>query len=378
MKKKKILVIYARYGSGHKAIGDYVAKYIEENNKNVEVKVLDITDYGNFLGKISVKIMDWVSKKRPERLFDFCYELMDHKVSSLGHNQFAKRSYDNETMRNEICNFNPDVTISSHFYCSSLITYYNDIKLIKSKLYTIITDYSTHEWWTKNHKKETGFIVGNEMVKEKIIKRGVDGRKIHAFGLPLNINQINKLDDDDKILNRYKLKHNKKIYMVFGGGTAGSLYYFDYFKTLAKLNLDAEIVFISGKNNRLKLKCDEYIKRKKIRNIKVLGFSTDVLNIMKVSDLVISKPGGATVTECLEMKVPMILVPGIGGQEKYNAKFMAKKKYGIKVRGLWSFRRCLKKLEDNPTIITRMKERLLKLDNNKSVEKISELIEKQK
>lgn len=374
--KKKVLVMYARYGSGHKAIADYVANYLKENNNKVVVKILDITDYGNKIGKIGLKLFDWVATKRKEFIFNLCYELMDHKISSLGHNSLSKKSYDNKELRKEICDFNPDIVISSHFYCSNIIHYYNDLKLINSKILTIITDYTTHEWWTKNHKKETGFIVGNEVVKEKLIRRGVNAKKIYSFGLPLNINQIERLDPDEVILNRYKLKGNKKIYLFFGGSTAGSTYYFDYFKTLAKMNLNADIIFISGKNTKLKDKCDKYVKDKKIKNIQVLGFSTDVLNLMKISDAVISKPGGATVTECLEMKRPMVMVPGLGGQEKYNARFMAKKKYGIKVRGLLSFKRCLNKFEKNPNLISKMHERMLKLDNNKSVEKINNLINK--
>lgn len=373
--KKKILVVYARYGSGHKTIAEYVANYIKEHN-NYEVLTLDITDYGNFLGKISIKVMDWVLNKHAEFLFNLGYELMDHKVSTLGHNKFTKKSYDNKELRKIICDFNPDITISSHFYGSNLITYYNDLKLINSKLYTIITDYRTHEFWTKNHKKETGYIVGNEMVKEELVNRGVDAKKVYPFGLPLNINQLNNLDSEKDILKRYKLKGDKKIYLFFGGSTAGSMYYFDYFKTIAKMNIDADILFICGKNEKLRARCEEYVKNKKIKNIQVFGFSTDIFNLMKISDLVISKPGGATVTECLEMKVPMVLVPGIGGQEKYNAKFMSKKKYGIKIRGLYSFRKCIKKLENNPAIIYRMKDRMLKIDNNKSVEKINNLIKK--
>lgn len=375
--KKKLLVIYARYGSGHKTIAEYVANYIKEHN-NFEVMLLDLTNYGNFLGNFSVKIMDFVLKRRTEFLFDFCYELMDHKISSLGHNKFTKKCYDNKELRKIICDFNPDVTISSHFYCSNIITYYNSINLINSKLYTIITDYRTHEWWTKNHKKEDGYIVGNEMVKEELVRRGIDAKKVFPFGLPLNIAQINKLDSEKDILKRYNLAGERKIYLFFGGSTSGSMYYFDYFKTIAKMNLDADILFISGKNVKLKNRCEKYVKDKKIKNIQVFGFSTDVLNLMKISDLVISKPGGATVTECLEMKVPMVLVPGIGGQEKYNARFMKKKKYGIKVRGVYSFKRCLKKLESNPSIINKMHERMLKIDNNKSIEKINELIKKTK
>lgn len=372
--KKKILVMYARYGSGHKAIATYVANYIKEHNDNVELMLLDMTEYANGIGKFSVKIMDFVSKYRPEKIFDTCYEILDHKLSSIGHNKFAQKCYDNDNLRTVISKFNPDVTVSSHFYCSSIIIYYKDLGLINSKLLTIITDYRTHEWWTRNYKKEDGFIVGNELVKKEIISRGIDGKKVYAFGLPLNINEINKLDNKDVILKRYKLKGNRKIYLFFGGSTAGSMYYYDYFKAIAKLNINVDIVFVSGKNTKLKNKCEEYVKEKNIQNIRVLGFTNDVFNLMKISDLVISKPGGATVTECLEMHRPMLLVPGVGGQEKYNAKFIARKKYGIRVKNLWAFKVWIKKFEENPELITKMYNKMKNNKENKSVEKINDLV----
>lgn len=373
--KKKVLVMYARYGSGHKAIGEYVANYLKDNNK-FEVEVLDITEYGNLIGKWSIKLFDWIGTKRKEFLFNFFYELMDHKVASIGYNKLNKISYDNDNLKKKICDFNPDVVISSHFYCSNIIWRYNKLKLINSKILTIITDYWPHEWWTKNHKNETGFIVGNEMVKQELIKRGVDAKKVYPFGLPLNITKINNLDSEEEILKRYGLKGNRDIYLFFGGATAGSMYYYDYFKALAKMNLNVDVIYICGNNDKLKRKCEKYVQEKNIKNIKVYGFSKDILNIMKISDLVISKPGGATVTECLEMKVPMLLVPGLGGQEKYNARFMAKKRFGVKVRGIWAFKRCLKKFQNNPNVIRKMHERMLNLDENKSVVKINDLINK--
>lgn len=374
--KKKILVMYARYGSGHKTIAEYVAKYIEEHNKDIDLLVLDMTNYANGIGKFTVKIMDFVSKYRPEKIFDAFYEIFDHKLSSVGHNTLARKSYDNKNLRKVISDFKPDVTISSHFYCSSIINYYKEQGLINTKLLTIITDYRTHEWWTRNHKKEDGFIVGNQIVKQELITRGVDSKKIHAFGLPLNINQLSKLDEEEIILKRYNISGSRKVYLFFGGSTSGSMYYYDYFKIIAKLNINADIVFVSGKNAKLKSKCEEYVKERKIKNIKVLGFTNDVFNLMKISDLVISKPGGATVTECLEMHKPMLLVPGIGGQEKYNAKFISKKKYGIRVRSIWGFKRWIKDLEENPDTIKKMQQRMKKQVQNTSVEKINDLVMK--
>ena len=375
--KKKVLVIYARYGSGHKSIAEYVANYIKDNNNKVEVSLVDMTDYGNRLGRLGIKAFDFVCKHRSEKLFDICYEIMDHKITTLGNNAFAKKSYDNKKLRDLISNINPDITISTHFFCSNMITYYNKKNITHSKIFTIITDYRSHEFWTKNHKTENGYIVGNDLVKEELIQRGIESKKIYSFGLPLNIGQINNLDENDEIMQRYNLLGNKKVYLFFGGSSKGSMYYYDYFKVLAKLNLNADVIFISGKNTKLQNKCEKYVKQYKIKNIKVLGYSYDVLNLMKISDLVITKPGGVTVTECMEMKVPMLLIPGLGGQEKYNARFIAKKKYGIKVRYLWTFKRWLKKMENNPNLIIKMRERLNRLDNNKAVEKINDLINKE-
>lgn len=370
---KKILILYADYGSGHKSIAEYVTKYLNDHNK-VETKLLNMTDYGNFVGKVGLKLYNWVLIHRHERVFDIAYEIMDHKLTSILNSHISKQSYDNPSLRKVITDFKPDITISTHFFCSNIISYYNKLNLIKSKIYTIITDYHSHELWIKNAQNENGFIVANELVKEELIKKGVNPKKIFPYGLPLNISALEKLEDNQTIYKRYNLTGKKDIYLFFGGSSSGSMYYYDYFKTICNLNLNIDIIFICGKNQKLKEKSDNFIKNNNFKNVLVLGYSTDVLNLMKISKLVITKPGGATLTECLEMKVPMLLVPGVGGQEKYNARFITKRKYGLKVRGCYVFKRILKKIQAKPFIITNMQEKLQELDNNQAVEKINELI----
>ncbi len=373
---KKVLLMYAEYGSGHKSIAEYTAKYIKENNKDAIVEIINLTQYENFIGKVGMKFYSWVMVKRRELVFDIAYELTDSKISRLSRNNISRKSFDNEKLRKAITDFNPDITISTHFFCTNMISYYNKIGLINSKIYTIITDYHTHEIWTKNHKNEDGYIVANDIVKQELIKKGVPAKMIYPYGLPLNIFELQKLDSYNTIYRRYNLSGDRDVYLFFGGSSAGSMYYYSYFKTICKLNLDKDIIFICGRNTKLKDKSDRYVRKNGIDNVKVIGYSTDVLNLMKISKLVITKPGGATVTECLEMKVPMLLVPGVGGQEKYNARYIKKRKYGLKVRGCFSFKVALLKLELNPGIITNMKNKLNLLSKNTSVEKINQLINK--
>lgn len=372
--KKKILILYAEYGSGHKSIAEYISKYVIEHNKNSEVMLLNLTNYANVPGKVGLNVMKFVGKYRPEKIFDFCYKLSDHHVVAKGSKMFGVRSFDNKYVRKVISDFNPDISISTQFYCSNVISYYNKKRIINSKLITVITDYCSHEVWTINHKEEDGFVVGNEIVKKELIKRGVPKKKIYNFGLPLINN--NKVGNKELLKSKYGIKNKKKIILFFGGSSTGSMYYFNYLKKLASIRPDINLIFVSGHNDKLKRKAEDLIVKEHLNNWKILGYTNDVFNLYRICDLVITKPGGATVTECLEFKCPMLLVPGVGGQEKHNARFVEKNKYGVYVKNKYRFKRVIKQLLNNPKLLDTFNNKLNKQDENKSLELINNLIKK--
>jgi processive 1,2-diacylglycerol beta-glucosyltransferase len=55
---------------------------------------------------------------------------------------------------------------------------------------------------------------------------------------------------------------------------------------------------------------------------------------MKLSDVVITKAGGLTTSECLTLKKPIIMINPIPGQEEYNAKFIEKNNFGKQVKNI--------------------------------------------
>ena len=113
---------------------------------------------------------------------------MDHKFTTFRFKKFTKKSFDNNYNRKFIIDFDPDITISTHFFGNNLVSYYNDLNLTHSKILTIITDYKSHQWWIANHKNENGFIVANEIVKNELVNLGVSPNKIFPYGLPVNPN----------------------------------------------------------------------------------------------------------------------------------------------------------------------------------------------
>jgi processive 1,2-diacylglycerol beta-glucosyltransferase len=61
-----------------------------------------------------------------------------------------------------------------------------------------------------------------------------------------------------------------------------------------------------------------------------LGFTTTVERVMTAADLVVTKPGGLSVSECLAKGRPMLLVSPIPGQEERNADYLLEAGAAIK------------------------------------------------
>jgi processive 1,2-diacylglycerol beta-glucosyltransferase len=55
------------------------------------------------------------------------------------------------------------------------------------------------------------------------------------------------------------------------------------------------------------------------------GYVTHVATLMRASDCIVTKPGGLTLAEALECRLPMFLYRPVPGQELNNAKYLQEK-----------------------------------------------------
>ena len=88
---------------------------------------------------------------------------------------------------------------------------------------------------------------------------------------------------------------------------------------LDKLDMDFEIVSVSGNNKKLKTKIDSMETRKKIYSY---GYINNVDVFMDACDCIITKPGGLTTSEALAKQIPMLINNPIPGQEDRNVEFL--------------------------------------------------------
>ena len=91
----------------------------------------------------------------------------------------------------------------------------------------------------------------------------------------------------------------------------------------------------------MKLAFEEVLSDMNVENrVRVLPFTDKVPELMSISSVVITKPGGLTTTEGLVSNLPIIVINPLPGQEEENALFLEKNNVGVWIRK-----------DDNPEVI---------------------------
>ena len=178
-----------------------------------------------------------------------------------------------------------------------------------------------------------------------------------------------------EVTNADKLKDKEYFNMLLMSGSLGLNTIFLVLKQLLKNKNKLRITVVCGKNAHLKKHLTNYCKSHNFDNkkIHILGFTEDISYIMDYCDVIISKPGGLTVTESIVKNIPLIIPFAIPGQEQENIDFLTSEGYSISVKNLNELNDIIDKLIANPEIIKNLKNKLKTLSSSYSLNKIIDI-----
>ena len=372
--KKRILIPYATYGSGHKTIANYIKEYFE-NNGDYECITIDLLNYSiPIVGKFSQKTIEFIMTKLPS-VWSLLYFGLNNKLSTNIEKKFNLKLFKNKQLKKIIKDFNPDITICTHFMGADLISEYNKNNITNSKLVVVVTDYKPHNFWTSAYKYTDALVVSSMKEKMHVLKRGYKYQNVYTSGIPIIYDRKSKTNKQE-IKKKLKIDNNRKTILFFVGGGNGATYNLIYFKELLKNKYDCNIIFVCGKNKKAYKIAKEYVLKYKAKNAKVFNFVTNISDFYSVSDFVITKPGGAQATECLLFEQPMLLVKNNGGQEVENKWFLIKKGCAHAAYNKRSFKKYFERMLYDEQYLEKMRKNIKKLEKRKSMEKLFKIVEK--
>ena len=325
----KIIIFYASYGGGHLNAAKSINEYILENYKNVDIELIDCMKYINkTIEKVTTSAYNEMAKKAP---WAWGKIYADSQKGPLAH--LSSRS--NKIMAIKLLKLlrekNADLIISTHPFGSQMCSYLKRKGKINSKIATIMTDFAPHDQWLVGSDFTDYFFVAHDKMKQYLINKNIPEEKIFSTGIPIST-RFTKKYDKEKLLKEFNLQPGKQTILFFGGGEygLGKSKTFNIFENLIQANENMQVIAISGKNPEMKKEFENIIeKHNKSNCVKLLSYTNKVPELMSISDLVVTKPGGLTTSESLASCLPMVIINPIPGQEKENAEFL--ENHGIAV-----------------------------------------------
>ncbi len=296
---KKILIFYGSYGGGHLSAANSIKKYIDDNYEDTETMLVDCIEYVNkVINKVTTKTYANLAKNARWMWGKIYYSAEDGAFSKL--NKAAQQLFSIK-LNKLLQEYDPDLIISTHPFSSHMCAILKKKKEITCKIATVITDYAPHKQWLQFPLYVDYFFVAHDGMKEDLIRRKIKENQIKVTGIPLS-NKFLLNYNKEKTLAEFGLDKSKKTILFFAGGEQGlgKDKVFEILKILIKDFSNMQIVAISGKNKRIKNNFDALVEQENAKeNVKVLEYTNKVAELMSVSDLVITKPGGLTTTESL-------------------------------------------------------------------------------
>jgi processive 1,2-diacylglycerol beta-glucosyltransferase len=317
--KDKILILSATFGEGHKQVANAISEAVDFSLPDVEPVILDIMHWLHpYLYPVSNYFYKKVIKKFPQ-VYSYLYR-KTRESSPFSDKLNALFSLGMGSMLEILERINPKVVVSTYPFAAGIMSKLKEQGLINVPIVTIITDYTDHSYWI--HPYTDQYVVGSEEVKDRLISLGVERYKIKCTGIPIRQKFI-QTQSREILALQYGLNSNTFTILVMGGGEGFIGKGLSTFHAFESLSTPIQFIIICGRNKKLQKKLEEELRNSK-HKVLLMGFCENVNELMALSDLMISKPGGVTTSEALAMELPLLIYNPLPGQEEDNADYLVK------------------------------------------------------
>jgi processive 1,2-diacylglycerol beta-glucosyltransferase len=349
--KKRVLIISTSAGTGHVRAAEALAKVFREDARVGEVIHKDALSFTNKLFRdFYSKLYETMIRTTPT-LLGWFYRNSDEpwKTDAL---RIRLDRLNTGPLVKFIRDFDPHITVCTHFMPAGIISHLIRKEELDAHLSIVVTDFDFHAMWLCRmfHR----YFVAMDETKAHMEALGLPGDRITISGIPIDPVFSTRIDRHEARLN-YRLDPHKPTLLVSAGalGVGPTEFIVGQMKHLRH---DVQTVVVCGKSDDLKGRVEEIVHGDDA-HFRVLGYSDRMFELMKMSDLLIGKPGGLTTSEALACALPMVIVSPIPGQEERNSDHLLEEGIAIKCNSLMTLPYKIDGLLDDPDRLELMRMR---------------------
>ena len=424
----RVLILSATTGGGHMRAANALKEYIKKQDNSAIVKISDTIEYVSpFLNKAVTGGYVYMVRNTP-KMYGSIYKNADKSSTPI--NKTVELT--TTSLRNKLLplvyDFHPDIIVTTHPFAAEIVTALKQNNIINLPIIDIVTDFAIHQAYISDGVD--AYIVSSREMVDQVVERGVNRVHVYPYGIPIMQSFYEEIDRE-KAFASEGLDPSLPTILIMAG-SFGVTDVLKIYHKIVKSPENFQIIVITGKNEKLYETFDDYLRKITINNTiielrkavkaenaaksaaksaknpknlmkspakqksqrtvsknlkpskptELLYYTNNVDKYMRMADLIVTKPGGLTVSEAIAVGLPMAIFKAIPGQEEQNADFLVSKNMAVMLEKKDSCTAVITDLLRNPEKLQNMKKSINSFSKGNSAANIYllmlDLIEKYK
>lgn len=332
----RFLILSTSVGAGHNRAAEALCEGAREWFPGLKTEWVDSLRYTNrVFARLYERSYLWMAGaapdlwgllykhagQRPDRRLRQAVELYDR----LAYRQLLRR----------VEEFRPDAVLCTHFLPVHVLL----AKRVGVPVYVVVTDFDVHELWVD--ARAAGYFVASEEVRAILRRKEVPDDRIHVTGIPVH----------PTFTRPFPRAASDRPTVLFMSGGFGMGPMREALERILEIRRPLRLIVVAGRNERLRRGLSEVAGGQ----AEIHGFVPNIQDFMWKSDLIITKAGGLTVSECLACSLPMVLFAPLPGQEEANADYLLERGAAVKARTIDVLDFKVRQLLEDPDRLERMR-----------------------
>ena len=357
----KTVIACTSAGAGHLKAAEAIFNYFRAQEPDQELVLVDVLEesdflFGNFYSRsysFMVNHCQW--------LWRFMFHITSQKnlQPALTKVRTFHNRLNTSNFRKYLTQADPDVIISTHYLASNIACNLKKKGQITSKIVTVITDFGVHPFWV--YDQTDWYAVASEASKKELSKLGIAEDKIRVTGIPIDPKFSGGFNKTD-LRSKFGLDSWTFTVLVitgsFGIGPIEAI--------VDLLHGQVQILAVCAKNEKL----FKRLSAKNYSGVKIFGFVGNIDELMAVSDLIVTKPGGLSIAELLARELVPVFISAIPGQEAKNIEILSKYGIGEKAQSAARVKEIVLDYLNSPQKLKIAKERIRQMPKPHAAEEI--------
>jgi processive 1,2-diacylglycerol beta-glucosyltransferase len=318
---KKVLILTAGFGEGHNSAARGIRDGLAQVSPNSAVECRD--PFAEALGRWNeiARRAYLFGINRAPRAWSAIYSWIDRQPDFRHGDRWFSRV--RRRLSDIIAHDAPDVIVSVYPpYPYFLDKLYGPANGSKPKRVICVTDSITiNSIWYRCSTDY--FLVANDQTAKVIARVGIDRGSMRVFGFPVN--------PAFAALGATALRPSGQPWRILQMINAGQNSAPELTRWLARVP-NTELTVTVGRDEKLR-RAVESIRDASTQKFTIIGWTTELPQLLASNHVLVSKAGGATVQEAIAAACPMIINQIVPGQEEGNAQLISETNSGAVALG---------------------------------------------